>query len=105
MTSDVVARLTAWVERDEAYRAGRSDEAPGEPLIEDVRAVLDEHRQQSEEIANLRRAVAAARRFIEPIWLAILPELMSTWRMLKPVIEALEAPDASEMPAREAANP
>lgn len=64
-------------------------------MIEDVRAVLAEHSEQARDIAVLRRTVDAARRLIEPIWLAALPEFMSMWRALKPVIEALDKTDDS----------
>lgn len=97
MTSEAAARLTVYADRLDAYRTGRSEEIPGGPSVEDVRAILAERAAQATEIAALRKTVAAARAFIEPLWVATLSRIVPAWRTLKPFVEAL---DESTEPAK-----
>lgn len=82
MTSDAAARLARWADQ-------------GELPLQDLRTVLAEHRDQAARIAELEANLAAARKFIEPIWVATVARIVPLWRQLGPLLaqgETAEAP-------------
>ncbi|HZP55030.1 hypothetical protein [Actinocrinis sp.] len=101
MSTDAVARLTAWADQDEAYRSGASDADPGGPLIEDVRAVLAEHRQQAAELTALQEAMALARPFIVASWGVLREQIVPLWQAIEPLLEQPENVAAEPGPTEE----
>jgi len=98
--------LAAYADRLDAYLSGASDSDPGEPPIDDIRSVLAENGQQAADIAALRETVAAARKLIEPIWLAVVARIAPLWQAIEPLLEQADgaAPGAPLRPIGQAVN-